>query len=143
MRYLGLDGVRRAAPRTFPTKADARRWLTLTETDVARGAWADTESTGEQFAVCAARWITERPGLSARSIELYSGLLRIHIPRLGKVGIRKITPGQVRSWRKGLLDGGVGPSTVSKGVRQLRAVLNTALDDELIRRTRAVSRVPG
>ena len=27
VRYLGPDGVRRAAPRTFATKADARRWL--------------------------------------------------------------------------------------------------------------------
>ena len=40
----------------------------------------------------------------------------------------------VRTWRQGLLDPGVGPSTVSKAYRLLRAVLNTAFDDELIRR---------
>ncbi len=135
VRYLGPDGVRRAAPRTFATKADARRWLTLTESDIARGAWVDTEGSGEQLATYAARWISERPGLSERSIELYSGLLRLHVvPGLGRIGIRKITPAQVRSWRQGLLDGGVGASTVSKAYRLLRAVLNTAFDDELIRR---------
>ena len=134
VRYLGPDGVRRAAPRTFATKADARRWLTLTESDITRGAWVD-ESDGEMLSVYAARWITERPGLSARTIELYSGLLRLHIaPQLGSIGIRKIAPAQVRSWRQGLLDTGVGPSTVSKAYRLLRAVLNTAFDDELIRR---------
>lgn len=40
----------------------------------------------------------------------------------------------MRSWRQGLLDDGVGPSTVSKAYRLLRSVLNTAADDELIRR---------
>ena len=57
-------------PRTFATKADARRWLTLTESGIARGAWVDTEGSGEQLATYAARWISERPGLSERSIEL-------------------------------------------------------------------------
>jgi hypothetical protein len=58
---------------------------------------------------------------------LYSGLLRLHIgPNLGPKGIRKITPADVRSWRQGLLDAGVGPSTVSQAYRLLRAILNTA-----------------
>lgn len=134
VRYLGPDGARRAAPRTFATKADARRWLTLTESDITRGAWVD-ESDGEMLSAYAARWITERSGLSARTIELYSGLLRLHIaPKLGAVGIRRITPAMVRTWRHELLDGGLGESTMSKAYRLLRAVLNTASDDELIRR---------
>src|SRR4051794_40151092 len=40
----------------------------------------------------------------------------------------------VRSWRQGLLDTGVGQSTVSKAYRLLRAVLNTAADGEVISR---------
>ena len=32
----------------------------------------------------------------------------------------------VRSWRQGVIDGGVGASTVAKAYRLLRAVLNTA-----------------
>jgi hypothetical protein len=40
----------------------------------------------------------------------------------------------VRSWRKDLLDGGTGATTVAKAYRLLKAVLNTAVDDELIRR---------
>ncbi|HEY5786253.1 MAG TPA: site-specific integrase [Microlunatus sp.] len=90
---------------------------------------------GERLGQYAARWIAERPGLSERSVELYEGLLRLHIaPRLGETGLRKITPALVRTWRQELLDGGTGPSTVSKAYRLLRAVLNTATDDELIRR---------
>lgn len=70
VRYLGPDGLRRSAPRTFPTRADARRWLSLVEGEIARGEWVDTKSDGEQLASYAKRWIAERPGLSERSIEL-------------------------------------------------------------------------
>lgn len=133
-RYIGGDGLRHTAPMTFGTRTEARRWLSMVESDLARGTWEDT-SDGEQLAAYAARWIVERPNLSERSVLLYQGLLRLHIaPGLGKVGLRRITPASVRSWRQGLLDGGVGPSTVSKAYRLLRSVLNTAADDELIRR---------
>jgi hypothetical protein len=40
----------------------------------------------------------------------------------------------VRRWRKNLLDAGVSAVTVAKAYRLLKAVLNTAVDDELIRR---------
>ena len=112
VRYLGPDGLRRAAPRTFATRADARRWLSLVEGEIAHGTWEDLTSEGEPLVDYGGRWISERPGLSERSIELYSGLLRRHIgPALGPKGIRKITPADVRSWRQGLLD------AVSDGAR--------------------------
>ena len=62
-------------------------------------------------------------------------LLRFHIrPQLGGVVLADLTPARVRSWRKDLLDGGTGATTVAKAYRLLKAVLNTAVDDELIRR---------
>jgi hypothetical protein len=135
VRYYGPDGLRHKAPMTFGTRTEARRWLSMMEADLARGRWDGDDSDGEQLATYADRWITERPGLSERSIALYRGLLRLHIaPQLGDVGLRKITPAMVRTWRQDLLDSGLGASTVSKAYRLLRAVLNTAADDELIRR---------
>ena len=106
----------------------------MMEADLSRGRW-DDDSDGERLDLYAARWIVERQGLWERSVAMYQGLLRLHIePRLGEVGLRRITPALVRTWRQGLLDGGVGPTTVSKAYRLLRAVLNTVADDELIRR---------
>jgi integrase len=120
---------------TFGTKTEARRWLSIMEADLTRGRWNGDDSDGERLASYAARWITERPGLSERSVALYRGLLRLHVtPRLGEAALRKITPAMVRTWRQDLLDSGLGASTVSKAYRLLRAVLNTAADDELIRR---------
>lgn len=135
VRYVGPDGLRRSAARTFDSKAAARRWLALCEADMVRGTWSDPHELGELLATYAARWITERPGLSERTVRFYEGLLRLHVaPVLGAKDIRRLTPSVVRSWRQGLIDGGVGPSTVAKAYRFLRAVLNTAFDDEVIRR---------
>ena len=135
VRYYGPDGLRHRAPITFGTKTEARRWLSMMEADLARGRWNGDDSDGERLETYAARWISERPGLSERSVALYQVLLRLHIaPHLGELGIRKITPASVRTWRQNLLESALGPSTVSKAYRLLRAVLNTAADDELIRR---------
>jgi hypothetical protein len=34
-------GVRHTAPRTFPSKVEATRYLAQVETDLLRGSWAD------------------------------------------------------------------------------------------------------
>ena len=47
----------------------------------------------------------------------------------------------MRSWRAKLLTGGSREPSVVKAYQILRAILNTAVDDELIQRTRAGSRV--
>jgi integrase len=120
---------------TFDSKASANRWLALCEADILRGTWDDPLAKGEPLGSYAARWIRERPGLSERSVRFYEGLLRLHIePTLGSYALREVTPADVRAWRQGLLDNGVGESTVSKAYRFLRAVMNTAVDDEVIQR---------
>ena len=94
---------------------------------------------GSTRAVTVTRWRTTPPA-GCRSVPAshlgrsrYEGL-RLHIvPRLGRHDLRSITQ-VVRAWRQGLLDGGVGPTTVAKAYRLLRAVLSTAVDDELIQR---------
>ena len=53
---------------------------------------------------------------------------------LGQVAIAEIQPSQVRRWRKQLLDAGVSEVTAAKAYRLLKAILNTALDDGVIRR---------
>jgi hypothetical protein len=48
-----------------------------------------------------------------------------------------LAPQHVRSWQQALLDAGLDRVTVAKAYRLLKAVMSTAADDELIRRTRA------
>jgi integrase len=64
------------------------------------------------------------PGCPARS----------HVT-FGPLAVQNITEARVRRWRrKNLLDTGVGPVTVAKAYRLLKAILNTAVDDGLIHR---------
>jgi integrase len=133
VRYTAPDGQRRSAEHTYPTKADATKALSLIDTAIIRGSWVDPKRETSALGEYAQRWIQERPGLSPRTVELYSGLVRSHItPRLGGHPLHAITPGVVRSWRQHLLTAGVGPTTVAKAYRLLRAIMATAVDDELI-----------
>jgi integrase len=128
----------RTAPRTFASETDANGWLTLTEAELLRGDWIDPDASRVPLGKYAATWIAPRPRLALRTVVLYEALLRLHIePILGNLDLSAVTPGRVRSWRSSLLAGGVGQVTVAKTYRLLRAVMNTAVDDELIRRKRA------
>ncbi len=43
-RYRAADGLLRSAPHTFTRKADASRWLALTEAELLNGGWTDPEA---------------------------------------------------------------------------------------------------
>jgi integrase len=70
-----------------------------------------------------------------KTLDLYGYLLRHHLqPTLGNRPVSNIREPNVRAWRQSLLDSGVSPVTVAKAYRLLKAILNTAVDDGLIRR---------
>jgi integrase len=61
------------------------------------------------------------------------GRPRRHHRAPGRAHRAAITLASVRRWRKKLLDAGVSPVTSAKAYRLLRAILNTAVEDGLIR----------
>lgn len=66
-------------------------------------------------------------------MEIYEGLLRNHMcPAFGGTHLSKITSAAVRSWHASLRAEGVGAVTVAKAYRLLKAILTTAVEDELI-----------
>lgn len=134
-RYTGPDGLLRPAPSTFATKGDANAWLSVKGSEVVRGEWIDPDSGRVPLADYTAQWIKERPGLAPRTVHKYEDLLRLHIaPVLGEVDVVDVTPARVRSWRAELLGNGTGGPTVANAYRLLRAVMTTAVDDEMVRR---------
>lgn len=63
------------------------------------------------------------------------GIFRNHItPTLGTPAIGEITTTTIRRWRADLLDAGMGGNRAAKVYRLLRAILNTAVDDSMIKR---------
>jgi len=134
-RYKGPDGIDRPAPGTFASKTEAERWLALTEAEIIRGDWLDPDAGQVSFIEYARAWVAERPNLRPKTIQLYDGLVRLHMAQaLGSLTVQDITEPRVRRWRKGLLDARVGEVTVAKAYRLLKAIMNTAVDDGMIRR---------
>jgi len=134
-RYRDPEGIDRPAPYTFANKTDADRWLTQVDAEIIKGTWRDPDRGRIKLDEYLPEWISQRPGLRPRTVDLYRWLYAKYIePTLRDHLLSDITPGIVRAWRAELLATGVTATMVAKAYRLLRAVLNTALDDELIRR---------
>lgn len=137
-RYRGPDGRLRPAPHTFERKTDAARWLSLKETEMARGEWIAPELGEQTFREYADQWMRDRV-LGTRTVELYTGLLRNHLLRtFGDLGVGDIDEAAIRRWRKERLEAGpkakhpFGPVTVAKAYRLLHAILETASEEDRI-----------
>lgn len=126
----------RGYTRSFPTKKEAEQFEAREKADRSRGAWVDPRAGTITLGEWATQWLEHRPDLRARTRELYATVLRRHVlPTLGTTQLGKLTPSQVRAWHTSLSGpNGPGQSTAAKAYRLLRAVLNTAVTDELILR---------
>ncbi|OIJ92152.1 site-specific integrase [Streptomyces sp. MUSC 14] len=132
--YLGPEGERIRADETFETKKDAEIWLSQVEADLTRGDWRAPDAGAVNFRVYAEKWVEERE-LSVRTVDLYEDLLRLYIfPTLGAFDLDEITAPRVREWRAERLRTTKAKTTVAKAYRLLKAVMETAVDDELISR---------
>jgi integrase len=124
----------RAAPHPFLGRRDAEQWLTVTESEILRGEWIDPWQSAVKLGDFGRRWIKER-ALRPRTRDDYEGIFRNHIdPHLGALAVGDIGTATVRQWRAELLDNGMGENRAAKVYRLLRAILNTAVDDGMIKR---------
>jgi len=98
---------------------------------MSQGEWSDPNRARVLVDDYATLWIAQRPGLRPRTVDLYTWLLKRHIsPKLGKVPLGKLDTPLIREWRAGLLEDGVSQGMAAKAYRLLRAVLNTAVDED-------------
>jgi hypothetical protein len=97
---------------------------------ILRGDWQPREQTKVLFDGYATHWVTDRR-LEPLSRELYAMLLRLHImPWFGDLTLGRITPARVCAWRTDLLRLCRSESTAAKSYRLLRAILNTAVEED-------------
>jgi integrase len=107
------------------------RALVMVEAQIRSGEWNDPERGKVKLGEYASAWITERPGLRPRTVDLYRWLLRKHIdPHLGGLPVGKLSTRMIREWRSMLLANGVSVSVTAKAYRLLRAILTTAVEDD-------------
>ncbi|OOC56408.1 MULTISPECIES: tyrosine-type recombinase/integrase [Nocardiopsis] len=133
VRYRSPDGRTRPAPTTFATRKAAQRWLTLKEAEIAQGDWFAPEAGALPFGEYAAEWIEHRD-LTRKTRRTYEDLLRLHLaPTFGNMLLSEIKEADIRRWRSSRLRRKRGKAQIPKAYRLMRAVLNTAVKDRLIR----------
>lgn len=136
-RYPGPDGVDRSLG-TYDTKLTAHRALVSLEQTITRGDWVSPALRDQTLAEYARAWLASRQ-LRLRTRESYEDQLRLRIlPRLGALPLSKITPRHVREWYGALVQqadtAGRGHRAATSSYRVLRAMLNTAVQDEILLR---------
>ncbi len=128
-RYV--DTAEREHCRTFRTAAEAARWLAAEQADRNRGAWVDPRAGSITLAAYAAAWLARRSDLRPTTRAKYAYLLDRHLaPVLGSEPLSRLTPSAVRGWYLALRLRHA--TTADDAYRLLRAILNTAVADEVV-----------
>jgi integrase len=130
-RYTGADGLAYTAPLTFDARGDAQTWLSTIRADLIRGLWVPPNAGQSMtFSEYAETWLGDRP-LKPRTRELYRSLLDNRLlPAFGDRSLTAITPAAIRKWHADT--GEAAPTARAHAYGLLKAILATALSDELI-----------
>lgn len=120
--------------RSFRTRREAAAFEAQQRADRSRGSWMDPRGGKLTLGAFAEQWMNQKSDLTPATRVLYEGELRLHIlPVLGDIELARLSPSDVRNWHAAMSKKAKpGPVGVAKCYRLLRAILNTAVDDELI-----------
>jgi len=119
--------------RTFIRRKDADAFRATVETQRLRGVVTDPRRARVTVQEYAAAWMDRRTDIRPTTRAKYQYLLDRHIvPTLGAHPVGEVAPSVVRGWYMAVR--GEHQVTADDAYRLLRAVLNTAVADEIISR---------
>jgi Phage integrase, N-terminal SAM-like domain len=128
-----ITGKEHTGPDPFATKADAVRYLSGVEVDLDRGAWRDPKLGKMTFAVWADAYMRGAVHKRATTVATNDSNLKNHlIPVFGPMPFALIRPLDVRRFVEGMVAAGLAPSTIRTVYAFLRAVMNAAVDQEIV-----------
>ena len=136
--YMAPDLRRLNAPVTFFTKTDAEGWLAMEHRKMADGAWERPKPPEppapppvlETFGDYATTWVATRD-IKPKTREGYEHILSKYLlPAFGARPLAEITPPAVRAWWSSMDPG--TPTVRSRAYGVLKAVMNTAVADDLV-----------
>jgi integrase len=134
-RYPDRTGRLVTAPTTYATKKEAATFLSTVEAEMARGTFIDPRGGRTTLAAWTQMWL-DRAGKRANSVARDRQALDVFLGDLGDMPLAAITPMHVQS----VVDARAkvaAPATVARDFSALRAVLNAAVDADLIGRSPA------
>jgi integrase len=132
--------------RTFRNYVDAKAYKRRVDSNDIAGLATNPKGGEQLFGAYADAWLEHRlvkgRPLTPATLQGYRALLRRHLrPAFGRTKLRQITPERVRLWHGELAE--TSPDQAAKAYRLLRAVLNTAVADELVGRNPCAIRGAG
>lgn len=133
VRYRGPDGKERS--RSFRSMRAARAYEAEQRSAISKGGWVDPKGSTRPIEIVASMWMKSNPGKRPSTIARDENELRLHIlPALKGRPIGSITPTDfeelVTTWAAT-----AEPRTVGRRYGVLRAVMNYAVNRDLIART--------
>ena len=138
-RYPDGTGHDIPAPDTFATKAEASAYLARIQTEIERGQWRDPALGKTNFRDWGNEWLASNPGKRATTLARDRVVLETHFyPALGHLPLARITPAHAKACVDAMA-ARLAPATVKTNVGVFKAVLNAAVDAELISRSPARS----
>ncbi|SEG31426.1 Site-specific recombinase XerD [Thermomonospora echinospora] len=134
-RYRDPDGKRRTAPQTFTTKREANRWLTLKAAEIERGEWINPDAGKITLGEWGTRWLESvRPSLKPKTYASYLSLFKTQVkPRFGESALTSIRPMAVSEWIADMSGRGLSASRIRQAHVVLALMMETAVNNELIR----------
>lgn len=134
--YIGPDLARHAADKTFDTREDAEGWLNAERTLTTTSTWSPPKlrkqlaASPASFGAYAETWLIDRD-LKPRTRAHYRQLLdRQILPTFKDLPVKAITPATIRTWHS--VTAGATPTTRAHAYSLVRAILATAVGDEII-----------
>lgn len=144
VRYVGLDDRRHTAPITYDNLGDADTWLAGVRREMMLGTWRSPHELESDRRAAKVKGTTvdqmfgaylAEGDLRPRSRDLYEyQWWRLVSPTLGSIEIASLSPTDVADWKAALPE---APRQREQVSDLLRAVLNLAIDRELIDRNPA------
>lgn len=130
---LLVDG--REVSRSFPTKEQAKQWLTGQQAALNRDEWISPKRGTVTFREVAEVWLA-RPNVRESTRERDASYLRSMIlPRLGAKSVRSIEPDDLDQLVRDLQKEGKAPATVRKASQITGAVLEDAVRRKRLNRS--------
>jgi integrase len=129
------DGRRKDVWEGFPTLASAKARCAEVELELARSGGRWTRPPKTTVAEYSERWLRERaPSLRPRTLASYRRIFeRELLPFFGAMPVAAITRSHIKEFASAKANGGVSANTVRNSLAPLRAMLSTAVEDELVR----------
>ena len=121
--------------KLFDRKADAARWLSGQQTNIAKGEWTDPALSRVTIAEWGQKWLeAKEPTLKVSTAVSYKSLWEVCIlPAWGSVRLADVTHQGVAAW-VGRLSTKVGPSRCRKAAVLFSGMLSAAVRDQRISR---------